>query len=113
MFTRTNNDLLKQGILYMTSDVSEIVFHKIHLVSDDMKELVTDLKPKILVLDISIVERVDSSGMGMLLSVLAHCKRNNCEMKVFGTSPKIIRVLSLSGICNLFTLIDSIEEVKI
>ena len=63
-----------------------------------------------LVLDISDVEYVDSSGLGALL--LAHRQLNDFEKDItlVGTQEIVRSMLNISQLTDLFNLVDTLEE---
>ena len=63
---------------------------------------------KTIVLDISGLDYVDSSGVGMLVSCLTKLKKSGGEMKVAGANPRIRRIFSMTGVESMMSLYDSV-----
>src|SRR5689334_15127530 len=59
---------------------------------------------KTIVLDISGLDYVDSSGVGMLVSCLTKLKKSGGEMKVAGANPRIRRIFSMTGVESMMSL---------
>jgi anti-anti-sigma factor len=68
------------------------------------------LDQKKVVLDISHLDYVDSSGVGMLVSCLTKMKKAGGEMKVAGANPRIRRIFSMTGVESLMPLFDTVES---
>jgi anti-sigma B factor antagonist len=69
-----------------------------------------DAKPEILLVDMTLVEFMDSSGLATLVGALKWCRLNGCELKLVGLTK---RVLSIFEICRLdlaFKIYDSQAE---
>jgi anti-sigma B factor antagonist len=60
------------------------------------------------VLDISGLDYVDSSGVGMLVSCLTRIKKAEGTMKVAGANPRIRRIFSMTGVESMMSLYDSV-----
>jgi anti-sigma B factor antagonist len=60
------------------------------------------------VLDISGLDYVDSSGVGMLVSCLTRIKKADGNMKVAGANPRIRRIFSMTGVESMMSLYDSV-----
>ncbi len=55
-------------------------------------------KPHTLVIDFSRVEFMDSSGLGLILGRVEKATALNAEVVLTGASPRIMKLISLSGI---------------
>jgi anti-anti-sigma factor len=65
---------------------------------------------KRVVLDITGLDYVDSSGVGMLVSCLSNVKKAGGEMKVVGANQRIQRIFSMTGIDGLMQMFPSVAE---
>jgi|SRR5215467_6982089 anti-anti-sigma factor len=65
---------------------------------------------KRVVLDITGLDYVDSSGVGMLVSCLTNVKKAGGELKVVGASPRIRRIFNMTGVDNLMSMFASVAE---
>jgi len=63
---------------------------------------------KTVVLDISGLDYVDSSGVGMLVSCLTKLKKAGGEMKVAGANPRIRRIFSMTGVESMMSMYDTV-----
>ena len=57
-----------------------------------------EIKPNILILDFSSVDFMDSSGLGLILGRVEKATALNAEVVLTGASPRIMKLISLSGI---------------
>ncbi|MBN2401296.1 MAG: STAS domain-containing protein [Spirochaetes bacterium] len=55
-------------------------------------------------LDLSNVNYIDSSGVGVLISLLKLQKNKGKELKILKISPKVLNVLKLSSLSDVFNL---------
>jgi anti-sigma B factor antagonist len=63
---------------------------------------------KSIILDISTLDYVDSSGVGMLVSCLTTTRKSGGEMKVAGANPRIRRIFTMTGVETMMPLFDSV-----
>ena len=63
---------------------------------------------KKLVLDITTLDYVDSSGVGMLVSCLTNVKKAGGELKVAGANPRIRRIFSMTGVDTMMPMFDTL-----
>jgi anti-sigma B factor antagonist len=55
-------------------------------------------------LDLSKVNYIDSSGVGVLISLLKLQKNKGKNLKILKVSPKVLNVLKLSSLSDIFNL---------
>ena len=67
---------------------------------------------KALILEVSDVRYMNSSGIGVLITV--HTKLKNVDGEVILVNPneQILKVLDITKLRDVFTIVDSIEEAK-
>jgi anti-anti-sigma factor len=65
-----------------------------------LRDLVT--RNKRVVLDLTGVDYIDSSGMGALVSVYIHARKANCELEVANPKPRIRDLFSRSRLASVF-----------
>jgi anti-sigma B factor antagonist len=63
---------------------------------------------KSIILDITALEYVDSSGVGMLVSCLTKTRKAGGEMKVAGANPRIRRIFTMTGVETMMPLFDNV-----
>ena len=80
--------------------------------TDILKEGVRDLLPKSkrVVIDLSEVDHIDSTGLGAVLYLYFSAKTSHCELQLVNLAP---RVRQLFGIANILSLFESCGEHNI
>ena len=62
------------------------------------------------VLDITTLDYVDSSGIGMLVSCLTNVKKAGGELKLAGASPRIRRIFAMTGVDTVMPMFDTLAD---
>jgi anti-sigma B factor antagonist len=94
------NDTLTVSVLESRIDaVSSIRFR------DRMREILMHPAPHV-VLDLSRVDFLDSSGLGALVAVWKMCAGNR-RLELYGITPNVGRVFRLTRMDAVFTVIDT------
>jgi anti-sigma B factor antagonist len=60
------------------------------------------------VLDITLLDYADSSGIGMLVSCLTNVRKAGGELSLAGANPRIKRILDMTGVGNMMPLFDTL-----
>jgi anti-sigma B factor antagonist len=76
-----------------------------------VQKLVQDGKQKIII-DLTKVSYVDSSGVGILVGSFGHCKRGGGEMRVIGVQDPILHILKITRVDQVLPLDGSLEEAE-
>jgi len=66
-----------------------------------------DLK---LIVDLSGILYIDSSGFGALLSILRACKSNNAQLRIVNTSPEVMELVKLLQLHSVFDFRDTVDS---
>ena len=71
-------------------------------------------KPKLagIILDLSSVIAVDSSGLGELTIVYSSTSRRNCGMILVGVSASLHKMLQMTHLDAVFTSTDNVDNAK-
>ena len=77
--------------------------------NDLLHKLIDEDKKKI-VLDLSDVKFMNSSGLGMLISGLTTMKKNDGFLKLAGATEKIESLLIITKLITIFESYDSVDE---
>ena len=64
------------------------------------------------ILEISALDYVDSSGVGMLVSCLTNVRKAGGELKLVGANPRIKRILSMTGVDSLMPMFATVAEAS-
>ncbi len=62
------------------------------------------------ILDLSALDYVDSSGIGSLVSCLTHVKKAGGELRTAAANPRIQRLFVMTGIDKILSLYPSVSE---
>ena len=60
-----------------------------------------------LLLDLSGCEIVDSTGLGVLISLLRRAREANQRCAIIGANPAVTRILVVTGLDQLFVVLDA------
>ena len=61
------------------------------------------------VVDLTSVTFIDSTGLGVLVGAQKHCDEAGREMRIVVTDPRIHKVFAITGLTNHFEMHDSLE----
>src|SRR5260370_744020 len=62
---------------------------------------------KKVVLDLTTLDYVDSSGVGMLVSCLTKVRKAGGDLKVAGANPRIRRIFAMTGVETMMPIFDT------
>ncbi len=65
-----------------------------------------------LILDLGNIDFIDSSGFGVLLSVMKNAKNNSGTFVICCIKPNVLALFKLLQLHNIFHLHDNLEEAK-
>lgn len=68
---------------------------------EDLRREVLEQKDTKVIIDLSRVTRIDSAGLGQLMSCYTHLVRNQGSLKVLNPSPEVRKLLDMTGISLL------------
>ena len=77
---------------------------------NDMLHKYIDQDKKNIILDLSDVKFMNSSGLGMLISGLTTMKKAGGSLKLAGTTEKIQSLLIITKLITIFESFDSVDE---
>ncbi len=63
-----------------------------------------------MILDMSLVRYINSSGLRTLADILTQNKSNGGDLKLVNLSPKVSRVFQIIGFDKFFTIYPTVEE---
>lgn len=78
-------------------------------VKDKFQEIYRD-KPPALVVDMTEVEFMDSSGLAVLVGVLKWCRLNGSELRLAGLSKGVRNIFDICRLESIFQIYDSRAE---
>ena len=113
-------DLRHKNLAWRQSEgVSVLQFRKPAELTHSAKEL-EELRREVLeqsdsrvIIDLGRVTKIDSAGLGQLMSCYSHLVRNQGSLKVVNATPEVRKVLDMTGISSLIpSFSDESEAVK-
>ena len=63
-----------------------------------------------LIVDLSDVEFLDSTGLGVLVSGLKRFRTLGGDLVVVGTRPRILKVFEITGLTTVFGMYDTVDD---
>ena len=87
---------------------SEFTIHEVKEVREIIKEIESKKVNKI-VFDLSKVKYIDSSAIGLLVTVLKYTKKNEGYLKLYNPTDEIKRILKLVNLSSFFETVNTIE----
>jgi len=77
---------------------------------DDLRKEVLEQKDTRVIIDLSQVTRIDSAGLGQLMSCYSHLVRNRGALKIINPAPQIQHVLEMTGLSTLIPTFHSEQD---
>ena len=88
----------------MTAELSgDIDHHTARELRRELDEMIARCRPELLIIDMTKVGFMDSSGVGLILGRLRAVRAYGGDIAVQGASPEIAAVIRLSGLSGLFS----------
>jgi anti-sigma B factor antagonist len=69
------------------------------------------LDEPVLCLDMEHIDRLSSSGLGVLVSALEEMQKRGSQLVLFRPSMSVRKTIDATGFLSLFTVIDSLDEL--
>ncbi len=63
-----------------------------------------------LVINLNGINYIDSTGFGMMLSILRTCKNNNSDLKLCNIAPEVMELIKLLQLQTVFDIKNSVNE---
>lgn len=98
-----------KGITVLSLDGSVMGGPDASALNDELHKLAEKNKKKI-VLDLSGVQSMNSSGLGMLIGALTAVKHSGGQLKIAGASDKIENLLVITKLTTMFELHQTVQE---
>ena len=62
------------------------------------------------VLDITTLDYVDSSGIGMLVSCVTNVRKAGGDLKLVGANPRIRRIFAMTGVESMMPMFNTLAD---
>jgi anti-anti-sigma factor len=77
---------------------------------EELRREVLEQSDSRVIIDLSRVTKIDSAGLGQLMSCYSHLVRNRGTLKVVNATPEVRKVLDMTGISSLITAYSDEQE---
>ncbi len=84
----------------------EIDHHSIASVRNSIDRLIDTNRPKVLILDLSEIAFMDSSGLGLVLGRYRKMKESGGELFLCNTSERTMKILKMAGVDRIVKSLD-------
>jgi anti-sigma B factor antagonist len=95
-----------EGAIPIVSVVGEIDIAVAPQLRDHLEELL-DRGSTSLVVDLTGVSFLDSTALGVLISILKRCHASEGELCLVATDPQVLRVFEITGLTDVFPIVSS------
>ena len=69
-------------------------------------------KPAAIVIDLSAVTFMDSTGLGVLVRTFKRCQESNIRLDLIVTNDRVLKVLAITGLDTVLPIHNSIESIS-
>src|ERR1700712_5703935 len=83
--------------------------HKANTLEELRREVLEQADSRVII-DLARITKIDSAGLGQLMSCYSHLVRNQGSLKVVNATPEIRRLLDMTGISSLIPSFNSEQE---
>ena len=90
----------------------EIDHHSAVGVRTEIDSIVYEERPQILILDLSAIEFMDSSGLGLIMGRYALMQRLGGEIRLRNPHERIIKIFELAGLSRMVQIEEEQKEDK-
>ncbi|NLT96518.1 MAG: anti-sigma factor antagonist [Clostridia bacterium] len=102
---KIKNDAL---IVSISGDLDLVIAREFR---DTVDKVLKDKPIKNLILDLSEVNFIDSSGLGAILGRYKLLQQRGGRMSIWGAKPSVFRILDLSGIMKIIPVLKTTEDI--
>lgn len=105
VITETNS--IDDGIVVVPD--GEIDFSRSPTLRVELQALLAEHKPQRLVIDLSRVEYMDSSGVATLVEAMQSQRQANSKLVLCALQPKVLSIFKIARLDMVFTIVDTAE----
>ena len=95
----------EKGDTLYVSVVGEIDHHGASFIREELDEVFLTARPKIIELDLSNIDFMDSSGLGVIMGRKATADKLGAEFRIINPASRIARIIELAGLGKVVTII--------
>lgn len=112
MSERAKVSFIKEEDLLIAELIGEINILDVNDFKDIIKEKIDEEDVEKVIVDLEKVPFMDSSGLGMLISLYKFVSEKDGKIIYTGLSDYIIKILGFAKLDKIFTIYDSLDEAK-
>ncbi|MBO5415425.1 MAG: STAS domain-containing protein [Clostridia bacterium] len=101
---------IENGVLTVTLR-GEIDHHSAVSVRTEIDSLIYELRPQKTVLDLSEIDFMDSSGLGLIMGRYALMQRIDGELTLKNPNERIVKIFELAGLGRIVKIEEDAEEI--
>ena len=106
----SRHEPIDNGVLvYLLSDIE---FSQSPQLRTELMTLLEKEQPQRLIVDLSSVQYMDSSGVATLIEVLQHQRRNHHQLVLCSLQAKVLSILEIARLDQLLTIVKDIDTAK-
>lgn len=90
----------------------EIDHHSAVTVRSAIDEKIYELRPRAFVLDLSAIDFMDSSGLGLIMGRYSLMQKLGGDFCVQNPSDRVLKIFSLSGLGKIIKIKNDVKEVE-
>ncbi len=102
---------IEEGVLTVTLS-GEIDHHSAVGVRSDIDSTIYELRPSKTVLDLSAIDFMDSSGLGLIMGRYALMQRIGGELTLKNPNERVVKIFELAGLGRIIKIEKDEEEEK-
>jgi anti-sigma B factor antagonist len=69
--------------------------------------------PVKLIIDLTDVQVINSSGLGMIVGAHTSCTKNNCQMLVVASNQKVLELFKITNLTQILKIESTLESAKL
>lgn len=69
--------------------------------------------PDKLIIDLTDVQVINSSGLGMIVGAHTSCMKKSCKMIVVASNPKVLELFQITNLTQILSIENSLQSAKL
>lgn len=106
----TSSETIEDGMLVQPS--GEIDFSRSPSLRAELLEVLTNKSPKRLIIDLALVDYMDSSGVATLVEAMQQQRKKNQKLVLCNLQPKVKSIFEIARLDMVFLIVDGTEDAK-
>ena len=105
-----NNEIAGCAIVTPMPENNRLTVTSDNEIKNQLNELVDQHYYLSILVDMSNIEVIDSTGLGTLISIFNHSRNNNCKLKFFNLSQSVNNVITMTRINQILDIYSTLDE---